>query len=164
MEVEPVDLLRGQRRSFVAGVGFAVGERGWIGRQPHRAGEVHGALRLAGAGQGALGRQPALGDQVVPVGVQQGRDRHRAWLVPVELERRPEVHVLDSGHVQVGHEQPGGLGERLHAHHAGQHRRAVDAVVIQERPGGRVQRGLHHQPVVHTGADDLADHRPVCRQ
>ena len=60
------------------------------------------------------------------------RSRERARLVAVELERREEAHVLDRAHVPVGHEQRGQLGERLDAHDAGQHRRAVDPVVVEE--------------------------------
>ena len=160
MEVQPVDLLGTQCRIAFGHNGISV-QRGRFGGQPHRAGEVHGPLRLIGAGHFALGRQPALGDQVVAVRAKQRGDGQRARLVAVELQRRTEIHVLDGSDVPVGRQQPGGLRERLHAHHARQHRRAVDAVVVQERPRGGVQRGAHHQAVVHARAHDLAEHRPV---
>ena len=54
-----------------------------------------------------------------------------------------------------------GFGKRLDPHDTGQHGRAVDAVIVQERLSRRIERGLHGQTTVESHARDLADHRPV---
>ena len=75
-------------------------------------------------------------------------DRHRARFVPVELERRQEVHVFDRLDMPAGKQAQGSFGKRLDAHDTGQHRRAVNLVIVQERLNRRVQRGLDREATV----------------
>ena len=50
------------------------------------------------------------------------------------------------------------FGECLDPHDAGQHRRAVDLVVVQERLNLRIESGLDRE-AVKSSARDRADHR-----
>ena len=91
-------------------------------------------------------------------------DCQRARLIPVELERRKKVHIFDSFHMPARKHPEGGFGKGFDAHHAGQHGRAVDLMIVQERLNVWVERRLDGEAVVKAHACDLADHRPLRRQ
>jgi GAF domain-containing protein len=89
----------------------------------------------------------AVGDHRLVAAVADERVQlQRARFVAVELDRRQQVDVLQRDDLPARQQRVGRLGERLHAHHAGQHRGAVDAVVVQEGLQARVQLGAHREP------------------
>ena len=160
VEVERVHPLGVERRTARLagdlGASAAVG-----GSAPRRTRPVKCTVRcgcsLPGSTRSA--RQPAVGDQIVAVGPDDGLHGQRARFVAVELQRRGERHVLDGDDVVIGCEQPRGLGERLHPHHAGQHRGAVDAMVVQERLLGRIERGRARRRRRARSCVTVTDHR-----
>ena len=61
----------------------------------------------------------------------------------------------------AGKHAQGGLGESLDPHDSGQHRRAVDPVIVQEWLDFGIESGLHGQATVNTHSGDLAHHRSL---
>ena len=110
-----------------------------IARQPHPAGEVGGEL-LGLVGQRPAGEQAAVGHQLVAVEARSGDELEGAGLVSEELARRQERDVLDGDDRPTGGRRRGHLGEALDAHHTRQHRRAVDAVMVEEALLDRIER------------------------
>ena len=132
-----------------------------LAREPHLRGEVRGPLLLTR--HLAIADQRALRDELVALGFQKRREPQRARLAAVELERREELDALDGAGVEAGREQRGQLGEGLDAHRARQDRRAVDAVVREERLLRRVEDGLDFEPALRRHREHFSDHRAALR-
>ena len=126
--------------------------------EPDPAGEVRRDPRSLLAGQRPAGAQRAVRHHVVAVRPEHGGHGDSARLVPVELQRRDEVHLLHVGHPHAGNGQAGQGGECLDAHHSRQHGRAADAVIVQERLRRGVERGLRAEPRVDAHPGDRPDH------
>ena len=124
--------------------------RAALAREPDAAGEVQRLARLL-ARQAATPDQPAVGHEAAVAAVAHERAQlERPRLVAVELERRQQLHVLERGDLPARQQRVRGLGEALHAHHAGQHGRALDPVVVEERlaPGSSSVRTVSPWPSV----------------
>ena len=130
-------------------------------RHPHASGEVDRLLRLGLIRERSPPHQSAIRHQPVALGIEQSLDKHRSRLVAVELERRQEIHFLDGLDMPAGMHAERGFRKRLDPHDTRQHRRAVNAVVVQERLRRRIKRGLHRQTTIEGHAGDLADHRSL---
>ena len=118
-------------------------------------------------GLGLVGERPAASQTAI---CQQGQsvalwtdrclDRHHARFVPIELERREEVHVFDCRDTPAGKQTERSFGKRLDAHYSGQHGCAVNLMIVQKRLKYRVQRGLDGEATLQADACYLADHWP----
>src|ERR1019366_1942109 len=97
-------------------------------------------LLLALPAQGPAADQLAIGQQraVTSVSHQRAEDE-RAGLVAVELERSHQLDVRKLDDFEASEQGTRRLGKALHAHHARQHRRAVDSMIVEERLPGRVK-------------------------
>ena len=133
VEEHVVDVAGGDRRCLVGS--WRLGSlllRSVVHRgrgQSDLAGEVRRDARRLLADEHPAGAQRAVRDEIGPIGPDHRGHGDRARLVPVELQRGDEVHLLDVGHPHIGNGEAGQGRERLDAHHPGQHRRAVDPVV-----------------------------------
>ena len=134
---------------------------GRLFRQPHAGREVRSHLRLGliRKGRRPIKRQSAT--RPSPLRMEHRLDRHRARLVPVELERRQEVHILDRFDMPAGEHGQGRFRKSLDAHDAGQHRRAVDLVIVQERLNAGSSVVSMVRPPCRPMPGDLAEHRPL---
>ena len=83
---------------------------------------------------------------------------HLSWLVAVELERSQETDIFDGLDAVTGQHDESRFGKGLDTHDAGQHGRAADLMIVQERLLRRVQRGLNGEASVNGHTCDPADH------
>ena len=103
--------------------------------------------------------QAAIRYQRIPLRTKHHFNRHRAWLAPVELERRQEVYVVDRLDMPAGNNALSGFCKSLDAHHTGQHRGAIDLMIVQKWLNGGVKRGLDGEAPVKAHAGQLTEHR-----
>ena len=69
--------------------------------------------------EGSATGQAALCQQGVALRMNDRFDRYDSRFVPIKLERREEVHVLDSCHIPAGKQAQCSFGERFDAHDSG---------------------------------------------
>src|ERR1019366_10119910 len=89
-----------------------------------------------------------------------GLDDHCARLMAVELERREEIHVLNGLDMPAGQRPQSSFGKCLDPHNAGQHGRAVNLMIVQERLNVRIESSLDDQRLEKAGTRDLAGNWP----
>src|SRR5208282_2935684 len=142
VEVEPVDVGGFNDVSIWSAQGRQCHQRGCVFYQSRSRCEMRSHLRLGLIWKWPAPKQAAIGDQAVSVRMNHCLDRQRAGLAPVELERRQEVYLFNRLDMPVRKQAQGSLGERLDAHDAGQHWRAVNLMVVQKRLNGRIECGL----------------------
>ena len=113
---------------------LTVGASGGCSGQPHASREVSGHLRLwpdsEASGGRSIGNPPPRSS---PAGENTAWMVTVARLVPIELERRQEIYLFDRLDMPAGKHDSEQLPQSLDAHDAGQHRRAVDLMIVQER-------------------------------
>src|SRR6516225_4755953 len=105
--------------------------------------EVRGFLQLWLVRQLSPAKQTTICDQLLALRIEGGLNCHGSWLVLVELERRKEVHFFNRLNVPSRMQARSSLGECLDTHHSGQHRNAIDTVVVKERLRLRIKRSFY---------------------
>src|SRR6266568_4861717 len=113
---------------------------------------MRGDLWLGLVRQYALAGQAAVRQQSVTLRMNHCFDCYRARLAAVELEGSQEVYVTDGFNMPAGNKALSSLCESLNAHHAGQHRGAIDLMVVQERLDGWIERSLDGEATINTHA------------
>ena len=70
-------------------------------------------------------------------------DDHGTRFMAVELEGREEIHVFDGLDMPAGKHAQSGFGEGFDSHDTGQHRRAVNLMIVKEGLNLRIERSLN---------------------
>src|ERR1700758_5350440 len=86
--------------------------------------------------------EPAFCQHPVSLRMNAGLDVHRSRFTAIELEGREEVYVFERFHLPSGKQVQSSFPKCLDAHHAGQHRGAVNLMIMKKRLTVRIQSRL----------------------
>ncbi len=158
VEVDAIDVICRHGGLDHRGEGDRV-ERGRGLDQSDGAREVNRLLGLVAVRQLPAAKERASRQEVVAVSGELTCDRELTGLMSVELEGSEEGHILDGREPHLWLQQQRRLGERLDAHDARQHGRAVDLMIVEEGLLGRIERRNDGEAATHWPSDYVREQR-----